>query len=133
MNSTKNNGFIAAWERSKSFLVDALEHSGNEYTVDDVLQEIEDDHAIFYPVENGATVFRIVPYPQKRMLRIWLFGGEVGTGRANLTAVMEAADFHAKEHTCDGIELVGRRGWEKVLEPYGYEHRHVMLIKELGG
>ena len=132
MKSSEQNGFTEAWERSKPFMVDALDRSGNEYNVDDVLREIEDDHAIFYPVENGATVFRIALYPQKRMLRIWLFGGIVGTGRANLDTVMEAADFHAKEHECDGIELVGRRGWEKVLKPYGYEHKRVVLIKELG-
>jgi len=132
MKSTEQNGFTEAWERSKPFLVDALDRSGNEYNIDDVLREIEDDHAIFYPVENGATVFRLANYPRKRMLRIWLFGGAVGTGRANLEAVMEAADFHAEEHECDGIELVGRRGWEKVLKPYGYEHKRVMLIKELG-
>ena len=132
MKSIEQNGFMEAWERSKPFLANALEQSGNEYTVDDVLREIEDDHAIFYPVENGATVFRLANYPRKRMLRIWLFGGAVGTGRANLEAVMEAADFHAEEHECDGIELVGRRGWEKVLKPYGYEHKRVMLIKELG-
>ena len=133
MKSTEQNGFAAAWERSKPFLVDALDRSGNEYNIDDVLREIEDDHAVFYPVTNGAAVFRIATFPRKRMLRIWLFGGAVGTGRANLGAVMEAADFHAEEHECDGIELVGRRGGEKVLKPYGYEHKRTVLIKELGG
>jgi hypothetical protein len=129
MNSTEQDGFTEAWERSKPFLANALERSGNEYTVDDVLKEIEEDHAIFYPVAHGATVFRIASYPQKRMLKIWLFGGEKGTGRANLTAVMDAADF---QHACDGIELAGRRGWEKVLASYGYQHRYAMLIKDLG-
>jgi len=36
MNSTHHNGFTEAWERSKPFLANALEQSGNEYTVDDV-------------------------------------------------------------------------------------------------
>jgi hypothetical protein len=129
MNSTKQNGFTEAWERSKPFLVDALEHSGDKYSIDDVLKEIEDDHAIFYPVRNGATVFRIALYPQKRMLRIWLAGGDM---EANIDGILEAAEFHAAEHECDGIEVVGRKGWERVLRPYGYKHKRVMLIKELG-
>jgi|TARA_R110002124_G_scaffold279663_1_gene452354 hypothetical protein len=129
MNSTQHNGFTEAWERSKPFLANALEQSGNEYTVDDVLREIEDDHAIFYPTKKGASVFRIALYPRKRMLRIWLAGGDM---ESSIESILEAADFHAKEHECDGIEVLGRRGWEKVLKPYGYEHKRVMLIKELG-
>ena len=129
MNSTHHNGFTEAWERSKPFLANALEQSGNEYTVDDVLREIEDDHAIFYPTKKGACVFRIALYPRKRMLRIWLAGGDMAS---SIESILEAADFHAKEHECDGIEVLGRRGWEKVLKPYGYEHKRVMLIKELG-
>ena len=129
MNSTEHNGFPEAWERSRPFLVDALEKSGGEYAIDDVLKEVEDDHAIFYPVRNGASVFRIALYPQKRMLRIWLAGGDM---EANIDGVLEAAEFHAKEHECDGIEVIGRKGWERVLKPHGYEHKRVMLIKELG-
>ena len=129
MNSTEQPGFAEAWERSTPFLANALELSGNEYTVDDVLKQIEDDHAIFYPFKNGASVFKVQLYPQRRTLCIWLAGGEMD---ANLEAVMEAAEYHAKKHECDGIEVSGRKGWEKVLKPYGYEHKRVKLIKELG-
>tara|TARA_R110000765_G_scaffold2319_1_gene7000 strand:- start:166 stop:558 length:393 start_codon:yes stop_codon:yes gene_type:complete len=129
MNSTEQPGFAEAWERSKPFLADALEKSGNEYTVDDVLRELEDNHAIFYPTPKGASVFRIGMYPQKRMLCIWLAGGDMESSIEN---ILEAAEFHAREHECHGIEVLGRKGWEKVLKPYGYEHKRVMLIKELG-
>ena len=77
-------------------------------------------------------MFKVALYPQRRMLRIWLYGGTTDTGRANLEAIMEAADYYAAEHECDGIELVGRKGWEKVLRPYGYEYKSVTLIKDLG-
>jgi hypothetical protein len=129
MNSTHHNGFTEAWERSKPFLASALEQSGNEYTVDDVLREVQDDHAIFYPTSKGASVFRIVLYPRKRMLRIWLAGGDMESSIGN---ILEAAEYHAAKNECDGIEVLGRRGWERVLKPHGYEHKRVMLIKELG-
>ena len=45
--------------------------------------------------------------------------------------MLGAAEFHAEQHECDGIEVVGRRGWEKVLTPYGFEQKPVVLIKEL--
>lgn len=132
MNSTKQNGFNEAWARSTPFIEKALAKSGNEYTVDDVLREVEHSHAIFFPVKNGAAIFKVALYPQRRLLRIWLYGGKTETGRANLDAIMEAADHFAAEHECDGIELVGRKGWEKVLRPYGYRYKSVTLIKDLG-
>ena len=92
------------------------------------MSEVEQDHAIFYPTKLGAIVFRIVRYPRKRMLRIWLAGGDMDS---SIDAMLEAAEFHAAQHECDGIEVVGRRGWEKVLKPYGFEHKRVVLIKEL--
>lgn len=132
MNSTEQHGFTEAWERSKPFMVTALEKSGNEYDIDDLFSMVDQGHAIFYPVENGAAVFRISVYPRKRRLRLWLIGGEVGDGRAKLDGVMDAAEFLAEQHECDDIELSGRRAWEKVLKPYGYEYKRVVLVKELG-
>ena len=129
MRSVDQEGFAEAWERSKGYLEAALAKAGDEYTIDDVLKDIEHDHAIFYPVKNGAAIFRIALYPQKRILRLWLAGGEMD---ANLNAVLEAAEFHAREHDCAGIEIGGRKGWERVLKPHGYEYRCVVLKKDLG-
>lgn len=132
MNSTEQPGFAEAWERSKPYMVTALKKSGDEYDVDELLSMIENDRAIFYPMENGAAVFRVSVYPKKRRLRLWLIGGEVGDGVAKLGAVMEAAEFLAKEHGCDGIECTGRKVYERVLKPYGYKYQAVVLTKELG-
>ena len=59
MRSVDQEGFVEAWERCKPYMVTALEKSGNQYDVDDLLELIEEDRAIFYPVENGAAVFRV--------------------------------------------------------------------------
>tara|TARA_B100000949_G_scaffold13795_1_gene10564 strand:- start:1625 stop:2026 length:402 start_codon:yes stop_codon:yes gene_type:complete len=132
MNSTEQNGFTEAWERNKPYMVSALEKSGDQYDVDDLLTMIKDGHAIFYPVQNGAAVFRVAVYPKRRRLSLWLIGGEVGEGVAKLDAVMEAAEFLAKEHGCDGIECIGQIAYKRVLEPFGYRHKGVVLTKELG-
>ena len=133
MRSVDQEGFAEAWERSKPYMVTALEKSGNQYDVDDLLELIEEDRAIFYPVENGAAVFRVAVYPKRRRLRLWLIGGEVGEGVAKLDAVMQAADFLAEEYGCDGIECTGRKVYKRVLKPFGYEENAVVLTKELGG
>tara|TARA_R110000823_G_scaffold308411_1_gene431990 strand:- start:929 stop:1339 length:411 start_codon:yes stop_codon:yes gene_type:complete len=136
MNSTEQPGFAESWERSKPHLVTALKKSGDEYDVDELLAMIEDGRAIFYPIKNGAAVFRVSVYPRKRRLRLWLIGGEVGEDFGlfhSLGVVMEAAESLAKKYGCDGIECTGRKVYERVLKPYGYNNQAVVLTKELGG
>jgi hypothetical protein len=128
MKSTEHNGFTEAWERSKPFLADALAYTGL-HSVDDVLDEVQEGSALFYPVQDGAAVFKMGEYPQKRVLLIWLYGGELAS---NIEGVLEAADFHARELDCTEITIGGRRGWERVLKPYGFAHRGVVLTKDRG-
>jgi len=129
MKSTQHNGFTEAWERSKPFLANALAYTGL-HSVDDVLDEVEEGSALFYPVQDGAAVFKVGEYPQKRVLWFWLYGGGLGSP---LEGVIEAADFHARELDCTEIMAIGRRGWERVLKPSGYKHRGVVLTKDIGG
>lgn len=132
MKETERPGFMEAWERSKPYMATALKKSGDLYDISDLLAMIEDGRAIFYPVQNGAAVFRVVVYPKRTRLALWLIGGEVGEGVAKLDAVMEAAEFLAKKHGCDGIECVGQVAYKKVLKPYGYKHNGVVLTREVG-
>ena len=129
MNSTEHNGFSKAWERSKPFLADALAFTGS-HSVEDVLEEVQDGSAVFYPVKDGAAVFRLGDYPQKKVLLIWLYGGEMAS---NIKGVLGAAEFHAKELECTELMIVGRRGWERVLKPHGFVHQGVVLTKGIGG
>ena len=128
MNSTDHNGFTESWQRSEPFLADALGFSGL-HSVEDVLEEVKDGSAVFYPVKDGAAVFRLGEYPQKRVLLIWLYGGEMAS---NIEGVLEAAEFHAEELDCAELMIVGRRGWERVLKPHGFVHQGVVLTKDVG-
>jgi hypothetical protein len=128
MNSTEQNGFTEAWERSKPFLADALGFTGS-HSIDDVLEEVKEGSAVFYPVRDGAAVFRLGDYPQKKVLLIWLYGGEMAS---NIKGVLEAAEFHAEEMDCTELMIVGRRGWERVLKPHGFVHQGVLLTRDVG-
>ena len=129
MNSTEHNGFAESWERSEPFLAAALGFSGS-HSVEDVLEEVKEGSAVFYPVRDGAAVFKLGEYPRKRVLLIWLYGGEMAS---NIKGVLEAAEFHAEELECTELMIVGRRGWERVLKPHGFVHQGVVLTKGIGG
>ena len=135
MRSVDQEGFAETWERCKPYMATALEKSGGHYGVDDLLKLIKEDRAIFYPILNGAAVFRVAVYPKKRRLGLWLIGGEVGEEfdvRSASQPVMEAAELLAKEHGCDGIECIGQIAYKRLLKPFGFKHKGVVLIKELG-
>ena len=41
MRSVDQEGFVEAWERCKPYMVTALEKSGNQYDVDDLLELLD--------------------------------------------------------------------------------------------
>lgn len=116
--------FDAEWERCKQYLIPALDES---WTIEAVEQEIRANRAMFWPLEQSAGVTQIHEYPNGRVLRIWLAGGELEEVRKYLPAM----DNYARWQGCVAVEVEGRPGWEKVLP--GYKKKRIVLTKELNG
>ena len=124
----ENMRFQKEWDERVQYIEAALYKSGDAYNVDDVYELVCAGIAHFEPLEDGAAVFLYHQYPQRRMLRIWLAAGILPD---HLEQVVEVAQEHANRLQCDGIELEGRRGWERVLKPHGFDYKRAVLIKEL--
>jgi hypothetical protein len=116
------------WNKSVPFIEESLKYFPT-HSVSDIRESIDNGTAIFYPVKDGVAIFRCYEYPQKKVLNIWIGGGDM---KSNLNAVANAAEYHAQENDCTDIIVAGRRGWERVFKPYGYNHRSVLVGKELG-
>ena len=58
-------------------------------------------------------------------LRIGIAGGKL----ESIIKITEKVEKYAKKRQYENIEIVGRAGWEKVLN--GYKKREVILRKEL--
>jgi hypothetical protein len=114
--------FDDEWERCKPLLADALTDG---WTLDAVEREIRAGRAILWPMKRSACVTQIHEYPNGRVLRIWLAGGELD----ELMLYLSSADSYARWQGCKAVELEGRPGWERVLT--GYTKRRVVLTKEL--
>lgn len=114
--------FDEEWERCKEYLSDALTDG---WTLDAVEHEIRQQRAVLWPMEKSAAVTQINEYPNGRVLRLWLAGGDLD----ELLKFLPAADAYGKWQGCIAIELEGRPGWERVLP--GYTKRRVVLTKGL--
>ena len=90
----------------------------NAFTLIDTLKGIDD-------VKLSAIVTEIVSYPKRRVLRFWLAGGNLNT---LLKAEPDIVNW-SKQYDCKGVEINGRKGWERVLK--SYKPSSITLVKEI--
>lgn len=68
-------------------------------------------------------------YPANSILFIMLmFGNKLSKSLPFLQAVLED---YADKTGCTMVEAVGRKGWERVLRPLGFECAQVVMLKKL--
>ena len=79
---------------------------------------------------NGCAVTEIVVYPNKKVLHVFLAGGDKGYGIHQITDMHDDAITWGKHQGCIGMTVTGRRGWKKILEPKGWTEQFTTLLKE---
>ena len=112
------------WGRCAPYIQAALRYAKFSHTVDDVWHAVQSQKAQFFPLEKSAIVTEIVDYPQRSACRIWLAGGDMD----ELVEAEKKVAAWAKSIGCDGMEIIGRKGWERMLKDY--EAASTVLIKD---
>jgi hypothetical protein len=51
--------------------------------------------------------------------------------KSNLLSQLDQFEVWAMRQDVDYIEVVGRRGWERMLKPYGFIHNYTSLTKRV--
>lgn len=114
-------------ERCRDWIEAALEYSGGTHSFDDIVQGIAECRMQLWPAPRGCIVSEIVVYPRKKVINIFLAGGE-------LDQILDMdADVKewAKAQGCTGAQMSGRLGWKKPLKPLGWEFVHANFTKEI--
>ena len=102
--------------RCRDWIEAALEYSGGTHTFEDIVRACCEGKMQFWPAERGCGVTEVVVYPRKKVLHIFLAGGEM----AQLQDMVDSVVTFAKAHGCDAVTVAGRPGWEKVLAGDGF-------------
>lgn len=108
------------------------EESGSMYSMEDVYNLIVNGEMLgYYQVESGyAGVVVIVQYPRKKLLSTFL-GGK----NPSIEAPIDLKDLDqflmklGKIYEVDTIHVEGRKGWEKLTKPLGYNPMTVNFYK----
>lgn len=112
--------------RCRAWIEAALEYSGGTHNFADIVQGIHSNKMQLWPSAKGCIVTEIVVYPRKKLINIFLGGGELN----------QILDMHsdviswAKQQGCSGMTMTGRLGWKKPLAEYGWKVLHQSYAKE---
>ena len=113
-------------EKCRPWIEDALEYCGGTHKFDDIVEAIYAKRMQLWPAPRGCIVTEIVIYPRKKVLNIFLAGGELD----QILDMDNDVKNWAKQHECTAATMSGRIGWKKPLKPLNWKMQHVSFLKE---
>tara|TARA_S200002703_G_scaffold15758_1_gene13401 strand:+ start:8069 stop:8509 length:441 start_codon:yes stop_codon:yes gene_type:complete len=121
------------WEEVEPILGKSIGSAHGRYDMKDILKEIVNFEQHLWVVFDekskiiAALTTRFVSYPKKKVLAGQFLGGtKIMRWRDPMLSTLEN---WAKDNSCDGLEMTGRNGFEKVLGPYGWTPEYVVFEK----
>jgi len=114
-------------ERCKPWIEAALVHCNGTHEWDDIVAGIASSKMQLWAAPRGCIVTEIVVYPRKKVINIFLAGGELD----QIMDMEHDIGQWAKSHGCTGGMMTGRLGWKKPLTENGLKLQHVHFHKEI--
>lgn len=112
-------------ERCKPWIEAALEYSGGTHNYDDIADSVRCAKMQLWPATKSCLVTEITQYPRKKVLHIFLAGGDL----SEIKSMQDDVIRWAKRLDCEALTMTGRIGWSKALKDIGWETRLVLMEK----
>ena len=116
--------------RGKDWIESALKKGGETHDFKDIVDGVLSGHMQLWMGENGCAVTEVIVYPNKKVLHVFLAGGDKGYGIKQITDMHDDAMAWGILQGCDGMTVAGRKGWKKVLQSRGWSEQFTTLLKE---
>ena len=121
------------WDKVEAHIESMMPHSEGELSADDFLNFLSEGEMQLWAAVDGdellaSMVTQIVPYPQKRVLRIISIAGE---GMEDWIENLPIIENWALSQNCTSLECWGRKGWLKVLKDWKCSYH--IITKDLKG
>ena len=119
------------WEEVVPLLARVAPHTEGEMEPDDYIEPLtHGDMQLWVVVENkrvnAALVTQIIPYPQKRILRLISLAGD---NFQEIKDFLEMVEAFALKNGCTALEMWGRKGWKKLLSDW--KDSYIVYTKDL--
>lgn len=116
-------------DRCRPWLEAALRQGDGGHALEDIEAGIRTGHYTLVEGERTAVVLEIIHRPRRKVLSVFLAGGEAGAALPELVRNLPWLDAVAQGIGAE-LELRGRRGWVRALKPHGWREAHTTLVKE---
>ncbi len=116
-----------SFDDSAHYLQPAVDRGIGGMTLEDYKERVMLGDMQLWCNEGFAAVTEVINYPQSRVVVIHLAGGALEP----LLGAAGELDQFARMVGATGIEIVGRKGWAKVLKEQGYQEIAVHLYREV--
>ena len=114
-------------ERCKPWIEAALEYSGGTHLFEDVVDSVKLGTMQLWPAPKGCAVTEIITFPRKRVLHIFLAGGELNQFRD----MFDSAAKWGKMQGCSSMTFAGRRGWIRAMADLGWREQFTTVGVEI--
>ena len=119
------------WEQVAPLLARVSRHTEGEMEPDDYIEPLtHGDMQLWVATEDkkilAALITQIIPYPQKRILRLISLAGEEFNRFKDCLDMVEA--FAINNH-CTALEMWGRKGWKKLLPDW--KDSYIVYTKDI--
>ena len=127
------------WSLVKKDISEALSYSGNHTDAQFVYDTLKENKMQLWVVWDkdkpttlekyyGVVVTEIVKRKLIQSCNIFIVTGRHRQQWQHLISVLE--DF-AIENNCTNMELIARKGWQRIMEQFDYKQTHVVLEKPI--
>lgn len=114
------------FQRCKPYFEAALEYTKGTHTIDDIWDGVVQGRYHFWPGEKSAIITDIEVYPQRRVMHIFLAGGDLD----ELLEMEKSVEAFAQSIGCNSVSISGRRGWLRVFKDDGWQEICTTIAKE---
>jgi len=119
------------WPHVSDLLEKAQPHSEGEISTEDFFSFLVSGQMhLWVAIEKkqviAAMVTQVIPYPQKKVLRIIAIGG---SGMDRWFSFLPRVEEFALNLGCDSLEAWGRKGWKKILTDWS--DNYIVYTKKL--
>ena len=128
-------GVDISWDRIAALLLTGREYWEKYTSLEDIKERIKKGQYQLWLAEDLggpylAMLSTIDIYPKQKVLRIFWMGGQ------RLESALPLLDFielWAHRSGCEMVEVMGRWGWMRVLDKFGYMPKSILLVKDISG
>jgi hypothetical protein len=118
------------WPHAKHFIRSAIDHTGLNAFEDTEHDVLSGDQLLWLAWDGSkiisAATTRLADNGQRKVCEIVACGGEE---RSKWLPLIEQIETYAKNEGCSSTRIIGRMGWERVLD--GYRREYVILEKPI--